>query len=112
MAERGRALQAHAQAVGVRSHWLDLSDEYDVKGCYDLVREVLLAAAPQRQLRLSDLAADITGGTKPMTAAMVLACIDVGADVLEHVPTYFVRGGETRPLKRPIQVTVTCRQTG
>lgn len=34
--------------------------------------------------------ADMTGGTKPMTAGMVLACNDLDV-ALEHVPTQFSR---------------------
>lgn len=110
MKDVGRALEEHGRALGAVPDWLELADEYDVSRCYDLVREVFVTAAPQWRLLPSDIAADITGGTKPMTAAMVLACMDLGVDVLEHVPTYFVRSDETVPL-RPIQVTVNRRQT-
>jgi hypothetical protein len=104
MSEVGRTLEAHIRTVGAEPHRLELPNEYDVGGCYALVRAALAAA--RRQLLLpEDIAADMTGGTKPMTAALVLACADLGADVLEHVPTHFVRGDETVPL-RPIQVTI------
>jgi hypothetical protein len=107
----GQVLEAHVRKLGAEPHWLSLTSEYDVSMCYQLVREVFTVRAPQLRLLSSQIAADMTGGTKPMTAAMVLACADLGADVLEHVPTRFVRGDPTLPL-RPIQVTINVRDVG
>ena len=107
----GQALEVHVRAQGATPHWLALTSEYDVSMCYQLVREVFEVEAGRVQLQRGSIAADMTGGTKPMTAAMVLACADLNVDVLEHVPTRFVRGDPTLPL-RPIQVTINGRDAG
>lgn len=109
MDSTGQALESHVRQLGVAPHRLALTSEYDVNMCYQLVREVFEVQAVQHDVQREEIAADMTGGTKPMTAAMVLACADLGVDVLEHVPTRFVHGDPTLPL-RPIQVTINVRQ--
>lgn len=50
-----------------------LHDDY--QSTYRLVSHILLEEAPAAQLGAVDIIADITGGTKPMTSGMVMACM-------------------------------------
>ncbi len=103
MRDEANQLRKQAEGQGVKCHPLDLANEYDASGCYRLVRSVFEVLAGQTGLAPGDVIADMTGGTKPMTAGMVLACTDLKA-ALEHVPTQFVGAGQpTIPLD-PIEV--------
>ncbi len=104
-------LESYIRSLGAETDWLRLTNEYDVSMCYQLIREVFEVSAAKQALSWDEIAADMTRGTKPMTAAMVLACADLGVDALEHVPTRFVHGAHTLPL-RPIQVTISQSQAG
>ncbi len=72
-------------------------------GRLKLVRSVFEQFAPRVGLAPSDIIADMTGGTKSMTAGMVLACSDFNA-VLEHVPTRFSGAGQPMLPLDPIEV--------
>lgn len=50
-----------------------LHDDY--ASTYRLVSRILLEEAPTAHLGAADIIADITGGTKPMTSGMVMACM-------------------------------------
>lgn len=106
MAETGQTLQNYAESNGVECHSLDLKDEYDAQSCYYLVRDVYERYAARSGLKSEEIAADITGGTKPMTAAMVLACSDLGLNVLEHVPTRFLAGSQPTDPFQPIAIAI------
>lgn len=86
-----------------KGHILELDQEYDANQCYYLVRSVYEEGAAAAGLVPKDVIADMTGGTKPMTAGMVLACIDVNAS-LEHVPTKFTGAGQPSLPLDPIEV--------
>lgn len=98
-------LRAKVEETGVQCHPLDLTQEYDASGCYALVKRVFEQLAPDAGLAQGDVVADMTGGTKPMTAGMVLACNDLGA-ALEHVPTKFVGDGQPTVPLDPIEVVI------
>lgn len=90
-------------------HPLDLSGGgYATRECYEIVRKILEVDGPAIGLAGNEIAADITGGTKVMTAAMVLACDDAKADVLEHVPATFQDGKPLYALT-PIQIVIGSR---
>lgn len=105
MREAANALRAHAETLGIQCHMLDLEQEYDASRCYYLVRQVYEVAAPALSLARSAIIADMTGGTKPMTAGMVLACSDLNAP-LQHVPTRFVGDGQPTVPLDPIEVLI------
>ena len=107
MAVAGSSLQSYAESKGVECHPLKLDDEYDAQACYYLVRDVFERDAPRYGLAGADIAADMTGGTKPMTAAMVLACSDLGLGTLEHVPTRFLAGTEPTAPFQPIAIILS-----
>ncbi|MFZ2358923.1 MAG: hypothetical protein WA040_06230 [Anaerolineae bacterium] len=103
MREEANTLRTYAESLGVQCYPLDLVQEYDASRCYFLVRRVFETLAAQVGITAVDVIADMTGGTKPMTAGMALACSDLNA-ALEHVPTQFVGSGQpTIPLE-PIEV--------
>lgn len=92
-----------ANGMKRKGHILELEQEYDANQCYYLVRSVYEAGAAAFGLAPADIIADMTGGTKPMTAGMVLACIDMNAS-LEHVPTKFTGAGQPSLPLDPIEV--------
>jgi hypothetical protein len=100
------------RAASVASRFPDLSftlhpldDRYDSQGCYRAVANIYREEAPRRGLSPQGVIADITGGTKPMTLGMIVACLE-GDYPIEHVPTAFDAAGQpTGPLP-PIQIIV------
>jgi hypothetical protein len=100
------------RAAGVVSRYPDLpftlhplSGRYDSQGCYRTVAHVYREEAPRLGIAPRQVVADITGGTKPMTLGMIVACLE-GDYPIEHVPTAFdVAGQPTGPLP-PIQLMV------
>lgn len=88
-----------------------LQDEYDAKECYAIVRGVYQDDVARFGLEPKDVIADITGGTKPMTMGMALACIE-GEYPVEHVPAVYDDSLEAiRPLA-PIEISYDIRQIG
>ncbi len=86
-----------------------IENELDSEGCYHLVAAIY-QEAPRLGLSPSSIIADITGGTKPMTTALVLACLNGEPPLdLEHVPTHYeMKDGKrvyTEPLD-PIQIEI------
>ena len=83
-----------------------IKDKYDTRGCYDLTMDIFLNEALRLGLDPHEVIADITGGTKPMTVAMLLAVLE-GKFALEHIPTEFNKatGKPIGPLP-PIQISV------
>lgn len=105
MRKEAVALIEKAEESGVTCYTLDLAQEYDASGCYALVKRVFEQLARDVGLTAGDVIADMTGGTKPMTAGMVLACSDLGT-ALEHVPTKFVGDGQPTAPMDPIEVVI------
>lgn len=103
MRDAANELRKFAEDHGVEGHALELDQEYDANRCYYLVRGVYEQGAAAVELLPTDVIADMTGGTKPMTAGMVLACNDMHA-ALEHVPTKFTGAGQPSLPLDPIEV--------
>jgi len=59
-------------------------EELDVQAAYQAVRAIFEREAAEEALQPGQIIADITGGTKPMTAGMVLAALTTGGG-LEYV---------------------------
>jgi hypothetical protein len=60
-------------------HWdptVYLIDPDEITSTYALVSRILDEEVPGAGLQTAKVIADITGGTKPMTAGLTLACID------------------------------------
>ena len=84
-----------------------LADHYDSQGCYRAVAKIYQEDAPRLEIPPERVIADITGGTKPMTLGMVMACLEVKPSYpMQHVPTVFDATEQaTRPME-PIQILV------
>jgi len=102
------AAQAMSHFSGVQFTLNTLHDCYDTRACYELVRDIYHHDAPRLGIPPQRVIADITGGTKPMSAGMFLACLE-GSFPIEHVPTAFdALGQPTGPLP-PIQIVVPAQ---
>ena len=104
MAEPSQQLRRFIEDQGVQWHILPVDDEFDAAQCYRRVRDVFLIEGPAVGLAPSDIIADLTGGTKLMTAGMVLACGDLN-QALQFVPTEYVAGEPTEAFQ-PIEVAL------
>ena len=85
-----------------------LPDLYDSQGCYEIVRHICRQEAPRLGLDPHAVVADITGGTKPMTLGMIVACLEGGCP-MEHVPTHYDAAGQYVGPLPPIQIDVRCQ---
>lgn len=95
-------LRELARQNQVNCHTEELTEPFDANACYHLVKRIYEEQVLALNLPRSAVIADMTGGTKPMTAGMVLACSNLGAR-LEHVPAYFADGKALVPLD-PIEI--------
>ncbi|MFZ5917318.1 MAG: hypothetical protein ACOYZ7_10320 [Chloroflexota bacterium] len=100
------------QARQVMSHYPDLSftlhpltGRYDSQSCYQTVRDIYHHEAPRLGLEPSEVIADITGGTKPLTLGLIVACLE-GQYPLQHVPTAFDAAGQPGGPLPPIQIAL------
>jgi hypothetical protein len=94
------------------SHFSELSftlhsvaDRYDSNSCYQTIRDIYQHEVPRLGLAAVEVISDITGGTKPMTLGMIMACLE-GEYPIEHVPTAFNAAGEATGPLPPIQILV------
>jgi hypothetical protein len=88
-----------------------LQDEYDAKECYAIIQGIYRSEVARFGLEPKDVIADITGGTKPMTMGMILACIE-GEYPVEHVPAVYDENLRAhRPLD-PIEIRYDIPQIG
>jgi len=91
LAEEGVATQVHPVYV----------KQPDVQAAYRAVRAVFEREAAEEGLSPDQVIADITGGTKPLTAGMVLAAITTGG-ALEYVESE--RDEQGRPIPGTLRV--------
>jgi len=75
----------------------------DVQAAYGAVRTVFEREAAEEGLRPEEVIADVTGGTKPLTAGMVLAALTTGG-ALEYVESE--RDAEGRPIPGTLRVVL------
>jgi CRISPR-associated protein (TIGR02710 family) len=76
-------------SIGYSPQWefVRVSDPDDLNSCYQQIRTALNDWIERRRLRDEDLYFDLTGGTKPMSAALTLAAV-------ERIPRYHYVSGE------------------
>ena len=76
-------------AIGYSLQWecVRVSDPDDLNACYQQIRNALRGWIDRRRLRNEDIYFDLTGGTKPMSAALTLAAV-------EQIPRYHYISGE------------------
>jgi len=85
-------LQERLQALEQRAEALDLPTTFhpvtirrlDVQSTYRAVRTIVAQQLPAYRLEPTEIIADITSGTKPMSAGMVLAALTEGLE-MEYV---------------------------
>lgn len=78
-------------------------EQLDVQATYQAVRAIIEREAAEEGLQPDQIIADITGGTKPLTAGMVLAALTTGGD-LEYVESK--RDSEGRVISGTQQVVL------
>lgn len=74
-------LEDQCRVVGIEAHIRTLADPFSVQESYDLVERIYTEEVSAADLVEDQAIADFTGGVKPMSAGMILAC------------------GETRPMQ-------------
>lgn len=76
-------------AIGYSLQWecVRLKDADDLNTCYQQIRSALRDWIERRGLRNDDIYFDLTGGTKPMSAALTLAAV-------ERIPRYHYVSGD------------------
>jgi CRISPR-associated protein (TIGR02710 family) len=81
--------QAVLPAIGYPLQWecVRLDDPDDLNACYQQIRLALSSWLDRRRLRSEEVYFDLTGGTKPMSAALTLAAV-------ERIPFYHYVSGE------------------
>ena len=84
---------------GIKTTIEVVSDGFSVQETYDLVRRIYAEAETTANLAPHDIIADFTGGLKPMSAGMVLAC---GA----KYPIQYMYGGKAGIASVPRQITL------
>jgi hypothetical protein len=94
LAEGGVTAQLHPVYV----------EQPDVQASYEAVRAVFEREAAEEGLAPEEVIADVTGGTKPMTAGMVLATLTTGR-ALEYVESE--RDTEGHPIPDTLRVVLT-----
>jgi len=106
MRDRATSVMSHFPNLSFTLH--PLGDRYDSQACYQTVLDIYRRGASRQGIPPKQVIADITGGTKPMTMGMIVACLE-GDYPIEHVPTAFDAAGQpTGPLP-PIQIRVQRR---
>ena len=90
-----KATQAIADLEGVQFSLHPIDNALNTVLCYNTVRHVFEEEAPLHSISPSQVIADITGGTKPMTMGMIMACLKGGYRI-EHVPTQY--GSDGKPV--------------
>lgn len=78
-------------------HIRTLRDAFDVEEAYQVVHDIYTHEATEQGLTPEQIIADFTGGTKPMTAGMVLAC-------RERWPMQYMTGGTPPIASLPVRV--------
>lgn len=94
-----------AQFPAVRFSALSISNLYNAQACYEIVRHIYQQGVGNMGLRPEQVIADITGGTKPMTMGMIVACLE-GGFAIEHVPTKYDSNGNPQGPLPPIEIRV------
>jgi CRISPR/Cas system-associated protein Csm6 len=69
-------LKEACQARNVKADIRTVSDPFSVQESYDLVQRIYDEEVPKASLSEREVIADFTGGVKPMSAGMILACGD------------------------------------
>jgi hypothetical protein len=92
--EKRQAFEQQARALDLPTAFHPITiRRLDVQSTYRAVRSIVAQQLPEYQLEISDIIADITSGTKPMSAGMVLAALTEGIE-MEYVESKHDEGGK------------------
>lgn len=85
------------EALGVEVRLVKLQDVDDPSQVFQNMLNILDEAKNEHRLELMDMIADFTGGTKCMTAGMILASLDRGLEMQFMKPEEKTEGGTVPP---------------
>lgn len=85
------SVQAYCQGYNIHANIYSIPDAMSVQPTYDLVNRLYRIDIQQAGLNETDVIADLTGATKPMSFGMLLAC------GMRRPLQYMVRQPENRP---------------
>ena len=97
MAEAKRIKQAYHQEGTLDIHIITIHSAFDVNETYEAVRQIYRRHIQAYHLKPSQVIADFTGGTKLMSAGMILACQDVW-------PMEYFQGRPGEIASRPVRI--------
>jgi hypothetical protein len=69
-----QTLQAICKERGLQAYLRPIGDPFSVQDSYNLIQRIYTDEVPDVGLNEAEVIADFTGGTKPMSAGMILAC--------------------------------------
>ncbi len=69
-------LKQECEKLNIKAYTPTVGDAFSVQESYDLVRRIYKEEVPKAGLLEDEVIADFTGGVKPMSAGMILACGD------------------------------------
>ncbi len=72
-------IKEHYARPGLTIEVRTVYDAFGVQETYDLVRRIYEVEVGQAGLRIQDVIGDFTGGVKPMSTGLLLACAQLGA---------------------------------
>jgi hypothetical protein len=75
----------------------EIKSAFDVEGAYDVIRQIYTKDATEYGLSTDQIIADFTGGTKPMSVGMALAC-------RSRWPMQYTTGGREDIASVPVKV--------
>lgn len=87
----------HFEARGVKMVIHILKDAFDVQEAYECIQQIYIKEAPAHNLTSDQIMGDFTGGTKPMSAGLLLVCQD-------RWPLQYIYGREGVIKSAPVQV--------
>jgi hypothetical protein len=96
------AARAELAAAGLVVETVEVDSSHRIRDCYEAVVSVHNTSRVPSQ----EIIADMTGGTKPMSAGVLLACYDNGYP-LQHVAGKFDEMGKKADPARPIEIQFT-----
>lgn len=96
-------VQAQYAAQGVKMLLHLLKDAFDVQEAYECVQQIYTDEVAQHNLKPEEVISDFTGGTKPMSAGMILACQD-------QWPLQYVHGRPGEILSAPVAIAFQSKK--
>jgi hypothetical protein len=103
--ETAEAIRRDYESAGLQFTIITLDEEWDLIKARQTVESIY--SEKLGELKEEEVIADFTGGTKPMTAGMIFACLNPSR-ALEYVPADY-RDGEPKLALEPVEYTFDVR---